>query len=151
MLQKRRDIASLPDGLQAVATDIRKGRAVIRKLNGTKGVFELALPGTALEAADCYGFVTLHIEDNLHSDSYFDTIKAGKKAVVYTFVKNEEWATTEFVGPLVLGDKCAIGYGAEDAGKVIKAVGEVVPVCEVVAVTPAMGGYEEAMITVKLV
>ena len=150
MLQKRRSIASIPDGLQAVSTDIVKGSAVIRKYNATTKVFELALPSTADEAKLIYGFVTLRIDEDVYKDSYYDTIAAGTKAVAYTLVKNEEWATTEFVGNLAVGDKLTVGFTTgTNAGKLIKVTTEG-PMFEVIGVTPAMGGYESAMISFKI-
>lgn len=149
MLQKRRSIASIPDGLMATNAEMKKGSAVIRKLNATTGKYEIALPSTVDEAKDIYGFVTLRIDEDTHKDSYYDTIAKGVKAVVYTSVKNEEWATTEFVGSPAVGTKLVAEFSGEDAGK-LKAVTTEDPMFEVIAVTPAMGGYEEAMISFKI-
>lgn len=149
MLQKRRSTATIPDGLMATKTEMKKGRGVIRKLNATTKQYEIALPSTADEAKDIYGFVTLRIDENVYKESYYDVIPAGTKAVVYTSVKNEEWATTEFVGPLVVGDKAVISFTGADAGKLIKVTTED-PMYEIIAVSPAMGGYEEAMVTFKI-
>lgn len=149
MLQKRRSIASIPDGLMATATEIRKGRGVIRKLNATTKQYEIALPSTAEEAKDIYGFVTLRIDENVYKESYYDLIPAKKKAVVYTAVKNEEWATTEFKGALAVGDKAVISFTGVDAGKLIKVTTET-PMFEIIGTSPALGGYEEAMVTFKI-
>ena len=149
MLQKRRSIASIPDGLMATATDIRKGRAVIRKFNGTTGKYEIALPSTADEAKAIYGFVTLRIDENVYKESHYDLIPAGTKAVVYTSVTNEEWATTEFVGTLAIGDKVVPSFTGGDKGKLMKVTTET-PMYEIIGVSPAMGGYEEAMVTFKI-
>ena len=108
MLQKRRDLASIPDGLGVTAAEITKGRAVVRKF--VDGVYTYAVPASADEAADVYGFITLRIDDNMHADKHYDVIPAGKKAVVYTLVKNNEWATSEFVGSPVKGDKMAVEF-----------------------------------------
>lgn len=147
MLQKHRDTFSLPDGLCKVAEDIKKGSGVVRKL--VSGEYVLALPTTAAEAADFYGFVTLDIESNEHKGSYYDTIPAGKRAVCYTRVPNNEWKTTEFVGDLAIGDKCCIGIST-NAGKVVKAGATDTATLEVIGTIPAMAGYEEAMVIVKI-
>lgn len=148
MLQKRRDLGSIPDGLGVTATALKKGTAVIRKY--ATGVLTYAVPSTADEAKAVYGFITLRIDDSEGTDKSWDTIPAGKKATVYTWVKNNEWATTEFVGSLAVGDKCVIGFTAgTNAGKVIKVTTET-PTLEVVAVSPAKVGYEDALVTVKI-
>lgn len=146
MLQKRRDLGSIPDGLGTTATEMKKGRAVVRKF--VEGVLTYALPATAEEAQNVYGFVTLRIDDKHHTDQYHDMIPAGVKAVAYTLVKHNEWATTEFDGELQLGDKCGIAYEGDKAGKVVKATEN--PLFEVVGVSGAMAGYNEAMVVVKV-
>lgn len=149
MLQKRRDLGSIPDGLCATAVEMTKGRAVIKKFNSSTGVYELALPSTAEEAADIYGFVTLRIDEKEYTDKHHDVIPAGKKAVAYTLVANNEWATSEFVGELVIGDKLCVEYSGADAGKLKKADADTA-LFEVVRTTPAMGGYEDALIDVRV-
>lgn len=148
MLQKRRDLGSMPDGLGVTADAITKGRAVVRKF--AEGVYTYAVPSTADEAKDIYGFVTLRIDDDLYTDKYFDIIPKGVKAVVYTLVKNNEWATSEFVGTLAKGDKCVVEYSGKDAGKLKKASGADTPLFEVMSVSAAMAGYEDALVTVKV-
>lgn len=148
MLQKRRMIASIPDGLCNTNEVIRKGRAVVRKL--VNGAYVYALPATADEAKAVYGFATLRIDEDTHKESYYDSIPAGVKAVVYTLVPNESWATTEFVAPLVVGDKCVVEFAGDNKGKLKKAGDTDTPLFEVVAVTPAMGGYEEALVDVRV-
>ena len=146
MLQKRRDLGSIPDGLGVTATAIRKGTAVTRKF--VNGVYTFAKP-TAKED-EIYGFITLRIDDNEHKDSYYDVIPAGKKVVVYTLVKNNEWATTEFDGTLAIGDKCIVSVASGKQGKLVKAEVSDTPLFEVIGVSNAMAGYEEAMVTVKV-
>lgn len=152
MLQKRRDLASIPDGLGVTATAMVKGTAVVRKI--VNGVITYAKPSTLAEAQDIYGFITLRIDDNDHPDKFYDTIEAGKKATVYTWVKNNEWATTEFVGTLVAGDKCAIDFTEANAGKVRKLDTVTNPtevaLLEVVSVSPAKSGYIDSLLTVKV-
>ena len=147
MLMKHRDLGSMPDGLCRVNADIRKGSGVVRKL--VDGKYVLALPSTADEAKNFYGFVTLDIEFKEHKGSYYDTIAKDSLAVCYTRVQNNEWKTTEFNGELAVGDKCAIGYTGEAAGKVVKVTDDTATM-EVVGLIAAMGGYEEAMVIVKL-
>lgn len=148
-LFKLRDMASIPDGLCRVAQDTVKGSAVIRKVVEGKEV--LALPTTLEEATAFSGFVTLDIEYNEHKGSYYDTIKKGELAVMYTRVPMNEWKTTEFVGEFKIGDKACIGFTDEnDKGKVIKASPETNATLEVVGVIPAMGGYEKAMVAVRI-
>lgn len=148
MLQKGRDTrACLPDGLMKVAQDTVKGRAVVRKL--VDGEFKLVLPSTAEEAKNFYGFVTLDIEFKEHKGSYYDVIKEGTRAVCYTRVKDNEWKTTEFVGELVVGDKCAVAFEGENAGKVVKSESDAT--MEVVGLVGAMAGYEYPMVIVKLI
>lgn len=147
MLQKRRDLGSIPDGLGVTAAEMNKGTAVIRKFVG--GVLTFAKPSSAAEAKDIYGFITLRIDDDLHTDKYHDVIPAGVKAVVYTLVANNEWATTEYTGTLAVGDKCVVEYSGANAGKLKKATSET-PLFEVVAVSPAMAGYNDPMVTVRV-
>lgn len=152
MLQKRRDLGSIPDGLAFTATELVKGTAVVKKYNSTKNRYELAKPSTADEAANIYGFVTLRIDDVYYTDKYYDKIPADVRAVVYTLVANNEWATTEFVGSdLVVGDKLVAEYTGDDAGKLKKAAAGDIALFEVVGMTPAMGGYEDAMIEVRII
>lgn len=147
MLQKHRDIGSLPDGLMAVAQDTVKGSAVVRKL--VDGKYVLALPSSAEEAKNFYGFVTLDIEYREHKGSYYDVIPAGTLAVCYTRVPNNEWKTTEFDGELAIGDKCVISHEGATAGKVVKA-SDANATLEVIGLIGAMAGYEEAMVIVKV-
>lgn len=147
MLQKFRDLGSMPDGLCRVNADIKKGSGVVRKL--VDGKYVLALPSNAEEAKNFYGFVTLDIEYKEHKRSYYDTIEKDSLAVCYTRVKDNEWKTTEFDGELQIGDKCAIGYEGDKAGKVVK-VSDGSETMEVIGLIAAMAGYEEAMVIVKL-
>ena len=147
MLMKHRDQSSIPDGLCRVAQDTKKGSGVIRKLVGGKEV--LALPSSADEAKKFTGFVTLDIEYSEHKGSYYDTIKKGELAVCYTRVPNNEWKTTEFDGELNVGDKCAIGYEGDKAGKVVK-VSDGSETMVVIGKIAAMAGYEYPMVIVRL-
>lgn len=149
MLQKRRTIASIPDGLNATTEKIRKGSVVCRKFNSTTKKFELSLPTTADEAKAVYGFITLRIDEDTHKESYYDDIDAGVKGVVYTLVPNEEWGTTEFDGTIAVGDKLVVSFASGTKGKLV-AAGSNTPQFECVRTTPALGGYEEPMIDVKV-
>lgn len=150
MLQKRRTIASIPDGLCDTAKKIRKGRCVIRKYDTKKKDYVFDLPSSADEAKTVYGFITLRIDEDTHKESYYDDIDAGKKAVVYTLVPNESWGTTEFEGSPVIGDKMIVDSAGENAGKLKVAGSSDTAQFEVVAVYPALGGYEEPMIDVRV-
>ncbi len=147
MLQKRRDLGSIPDGLGVLAEDTIKGTAVVRKI--VNGIVTYAKPATEAEAKNIYGFVTLRIDEKNHPDANYDKMKAGKKAVAYTWVKNNEWATTEFTGDLVVGQKAGIGFTGEDKGKVIAAT-DANATLEVVNVTGAMNTYSAPLVTVKI-
>lgn len=150
MLQKRRMIASIPDGLCKTTSTIKKGSAVVRKLDSTTGEYVYALPASAEEAKDIYGFITLRIDEDTHKDSYYDTIDSGTRAVVYTLVPNESWGTTEFSGTLAVGDKVMASGVTATAGKLVKVGDNDTAQFEVIATYPAMGGYEEAMIDVRV-
>lgn len=150
MLEKDRDFATLPDGCYYLAENMQKGMGACRVLNGDLGKFELRLPTTKEEALNFYGFVTNTIEYKEHKESYYDTLMKGEMAVCYTRVPNNSWKTTEFVGELAIGDKCAIGYESADKGKVRKIKEDETATLEVIATTPAMGGYEYAMVIVRV-
>lgn len=153
MLQKRRDLGSIPDGLGTVEENINKGSAVVRVINADTGEITYKLPSTADEAKNIYGFVTLRIDDKLRTEKFYDVIEAGSKAVCYTLVKNNEWATTEFVGTestLKYGTKLSVGYEGKNKGKLVVASGSDTALFEVVGYTPAMGGYEDPLLTVKV-
>lgn len=63
--------------------------------------------------------------------------------MVYTSVKNEEWATTEFVGPLVAGDKVVAGFDWCCTGKLIKVTTGRSYVHEIIALYLPMGGMKK--------
>lgn len=152
MLQKRRDLGSMPDGLGIVNEDIVKGSLVIRTIE-EDGEVVYKLPSTEDEAKDVYGFVTLRIDDKLRTEKYYDTIEANTRATCYTLVKNNEWATTEFVGTesiLKNGVKLSVGYEGKEKGKLVVATGGSIPLFEVIGYTPAMGGYEDPLLAVKV-
>lgn len=150
MLQKRRDLGSIPDGLCFTAAKTVKGTAVVKKYNSVKNRYELAKPSTADEAANIYGFVTQRIDDVYYTDKYYDEIPADTRAVAYTLVANNEWATTEFVDGLAIGDKATVEYTGSNAGKLKKASTGDIALFEVVNMTPAMGGYEDALVDVRV-
>lgn len=152
MLQKRRDLGSMPDGLGIVNEDIIKGSLVVRTI-ASDGEIVYKLPETEEEASNVYGFVTLRIDDKLRTEKHYDTIEANTRAVCYTLVKNNEWATTEFVGTetaLQSGTKLSVGYEGKEKGKLVVATGSSTPLFEVVCYTPALGGYEDPLLTVKV-
>ena len=139
MLFKHRvTTASMPDGLMACDVELTKGMIVARELAG--GKYKIVLPKSATEV---YGFVTLREDEAVYKASHYDVIPAGKKAVVYTLVKDHEWRTDQFTGELVVGDKVAAGTD----GKLVKASEGF---AEVIGVTKAMAGYENPCVIVKI-
>lgn len=143
MLQKRRDMGSIPDGLCKTAAEMKKGMVVTRKYNSDTKEFELAFPQ---EGDSLYGFVTLRIDEKTHKGSYYDTIPKGVRATCYTLVKHNEWATDQFTGELAVGDKASVGTD----GKLVKQTSPEKAVFEVIGLIPAMGGYEYPMVEVKV-
>lgn len=143
MLQKHRDLGSMPDGLMKTKVEMTKGMAVARKLNAETKQYEICLP----EAGDTiYGFVDARIDEKIYRFSEYDVIPAGKRAVVYTLVKDNEWRTDQFTGELAVGDLCAVGTD----GKLVKTEDATTAVFEIVGVQAAMAGYENAMVVAKV-
>lgn len=149
MLQKHRNKASIPDGLYYPAEDMKKGTAVIRKLDTDKGTFVFAKPSTADEAKSIYGFITRDIRYDDHTKKYYDTCLASELATAYTRVSGESWKTTEFVEDLAVGDLCAVGFESNDAGKVRKTKTGETATMIVLQKTEAFQGYEDPMVTVQ--
>ena len=102
LFKHRVTTASIPDGLMECDVELTKGMIVARKL--VDGKYKIVLPESAKEV---YGFVTLREDEAVYKASHYDAIPAGKKAVVYTLVKDHEWRTDQFEGELVVGDKVA--------------------------------------------
>lgn len=154
MLQKRIDLGSIPYGLAIAGEDLTKGDAVIVKVNS--GVLKAYRPTTQAEADAVMGFVTFRIEEEGKADKDFETLKAGKRVVIYTLVKNNQWATTQFVGTPALGDNLVVGYTAEtDAGKLrALTAGEVTaqrkPMFRTYARYTAGQGYTDPMVEVDV-
>lgn len=140
-LQKHRDLGSMPDGLMKTKVELTKGMAVTRRL--VDGVYEIDLPATG---DTIYGFVDARIDEKVYRFSEYDVIPAGKRAVVYTLVKDNEWRTDQFEGSLVVGDLCAVGTN----GKLVKTSDKEAAVFEIVGVQAAMAGYEKAMVVAKV-
>lgn len=140
MLFKRRDLGAMPDGLMKASVELTKGMLVQRKL--VDGEYVIALPEAN---ATVYGFVTLREDEAVYKISHYDKIEAGKRAVVYTLVKDNEWATDQFEGELTVGSLAKAGTN----GKVVAASKEDA-LFEVIEVTEAMAGYENALVTVKV-
>lgn len=140
MLQKRRDLGTMPDGLMKASVELTKGMIVQRKL--VDGEYVIALPE---EGKPVYGFVTLRDDEAVYKLSSYDQIEKGKRAVVYTLVKDNEWATDQFEGELKIGDLVAAGTN----GKLV-AAGDSNAIMEVIGVSKAMAGYEFPMVTVKV-
>lgn len=140
MLAKVRDLGSMPDGLMKASVELTRGMIVQRKL--VDGAYVIALPEAG---ASVYGFVTLREDESIYARSYYDTIEVGKRAVVYTLVKDNEWATDQFTGTLNIGDKVEAGTD----GKLVKATGDEA-IAEVIGVAKAGAGYEKATVIVKI-
>lgn len=118
MLVKRIDSGSIPVGLYEAGEDLVKGRAVVLK-NG-----KVFLPSSADDLKNLMGFVTLVIDEAGGGDiANHDTIKDGKKCVVYSLIKNNIWGTTEFSGTLKNGDMLTVDY-TTNKGKLVKVIGE---------------------------
>jgi hypothetical protein len=154
MLQKRIDLGSQPFGLAIAGEDIVKGSAVVVKV--VDGELKAFLPTTEAEANAVKGFATFRIEEEGKADKDFDVIKAGKRLVIYTLVKDNMWATTEFTGTLSADDNLVVGYDAttaKDAG-ILRALSEAevtakrVPQFKVFASNEAGNCYSEAMVEV---
>ena len=140
-LLKRRDLGTMPDGLMKASVELTKGMLVQRKL--VDGEYVIALPESGKPV---YGFVTLREDEAVYKISHYDKIEAGKRAVVYTLVKDNEWATDQFAEGLAMGDLAKAGTD----GKVVKASSAEDALFEVIEVTEAMAGYENALVTVKV-
>lgn len=149
MLQKRIDLGSIPFGLARAGEDIVKGSAVVVRLVG--GELKAFYPTTEAEANAVKGFATFRIETNDKSDKDHDVVKAGGWVVIYTLVKNNQWATTQMDGTVAKGDNLVVGFGANDKGKLRR-----LSAAEVTAnrkaqfnaydVTTAGAGYTDAMV-----
>ena len=114
MLVKRIDLGSIPMGLYDAGEELIKGRAVVLKEG------KLFHPSTVKEANAVLGFCTHRIEVKSGGDiADHDTIPMGKKAVVYTLVKNNMWGTTEFVGSPEAGDELSVAFAGTDKGKLV--------------------------------
>lgn len=146
MLRKHRDLGSMPDGLMKAKEDLVKGMIVARTLD--EGEYKIAKPADT-KGTGVYGFVTLREDEAVYKESYYDEIKAGQRAVVYTLVKDNEWATDQFEGELSslkVGDKMF----ANTSGKLAKVVSGETALFELIDKQDAMAGYENAMVIVKV-
>lgn len=146
MLRKYRDLGTMPDGLMKAKEDLVKGMIVARTLD--EGSYVITKPKDT-KGTGVYGFVTLREDEAVYKESYYDDIKAGQRAVVYTLVKDNEWATDQFEGELsslTVGDKMF----ANTTGKLKKVATTETPIVEVIDTQEAMAGYEKAMVVVKV-
>lgn len=144
MLHSVRTIATIPDGLMKAKVKLVRGMIVSRVLEN--GEFKIALP-TGANDTGIYGFVTLREDEAIYSRAYYDEIAADRRAVVYTLVKNEEWATDQVEGfeALNIGDKLVAGAN----GKLV--AGETgTYVFEVIGKRKAFAGYENDTVIVKV-
>lgn len=152
MLQKRIDLGSQPFGLAIAGEDLVKGTAVVLKNEG--GQMKAYAPATQGEADAVVGFVTFRIEEAGGADKDFDVIKAGKRLVVYTLVKNNMWGTTQFVDHenVKAGAGLVVDFSAENKGKLrlpTPTTEDARPrLFEVYAKNVAGAGYTDAMVDV---
>lgn len=150
MLQKRIDLGSQPFGLAIAGEDIVKGSAVIVKT--VNGELHALLPKTEEEAKSVKGFATFRIETIEGGDKDHDVIKKGKRLVIYTLVKDNMWATTEFVGTVAQDQELTVGFSAGvDAGKLRAITGSEVAQFRVYDTSNAGEGYTDAMVDVFVV
>lgn len=147
-LQKRRDLASMPDGLMDTSVEVTKGMIVTRVFNADTGEFEIALPKT--EDDVIYGFVTLRQDSTEKPSDEYDKIDAGIKAVVYTLVRDNEWATDQFTGALEIGDLAMIDVANPGKIKKCDEANKAKALFQVTEFIPAMQGYKYDMVTVKV-
>lgn len=107
MLQKRIDNGSIPYGTAIAGEAIVKGSLV--KIVITDGV-ETAMLVDAAEEALAVGFAYKVVTSDLGTIKDNDTIALGERFVIYTLVKNNVWATTQFVANagLIAGASCSI-------------------------------------------
>lgn len=146
MLRKYRDLGSMPDGLMKAKEDLVKGMIVAREKVGEE--YQIAKPKDT-DGVGVYGFVTLREDEAVYKESHYDTIEKGKRAVVYTLVPNNEWATDQFEGDvktLKIGDQMF----ANTTGKLKKVTSSETALFEVIGTQEAMAGYENAMVIVKV-
>lgn len=146
MLRKYRDLGSMPDGLMKTNVEVTKGMIVARKL--VDGEYKIALPEDTT-GAGVYGFVTLREDEAVYKESYYDVIPKDTRAVVYTLVVDNEWATDQFedtYSSLAIGDKLF----ANTTGKLKKVTASETPLFELIGKQDAMAGYENAMLIVKV-
>ena len=146
MLQKRIDTGSIPFGLAVAGEDIVKGSAVVVK--NVEGVLTATYPTTADEAKAVKGFATLRIDTKEGADKDHDVIKKGQRLVIYTLVKDNMWATTQFTGVIAAGDGLAVGYETGDKGKLRKIKDLEVAQFEAYEKFEAGAGYTDEMLEV---
>ncbi len=115
MLVKRIDLGSIPLGIYETGEDIEKGRAVVLKSG------KIHKPSTKAEAESALGFATLAIDDMSGGDVVdHNTVKSGKKVIVYTLVSSDMWGTTEFVSGISDGDDICVSYESGKEGMLVK-------------------------------
>lgn len=146
MLRKVRDLGTMPDGLMKANVDLVRGMIVSRKL--VSGEYKIVLPENTT-GEGVYGFVTLREDEAVYKESHYDKIAKDTRAVVYTLVKDNEWATDQFEDSfesLNVGDKLF----ANTTGKLKKVSSGETALFELIGKQPAMAGYENAMLIVKV-
>lgn len=145
MLQKRIDNGSIPYGTAIAGEAIVKGSLV--KITLVDGV-ETAWLADATEFADVLGFAYKVVTTDEGTIKSNDTIALGERLVVYTLVKNNVWATTQFVADagLVAG---ALATIADDGKIKIKATEDTARFV-VFQLQAAGEAYNDAMLNVRV-
>lgn len=149
MLQKRIDLGSQPFGLAVAGEDIVKGSAVVVKV--VDGELKAFYPTSVDEADEVKGFATFRIESSEGADKDHDVIKKGQRFTIYTLVKDNMWATSQFIGTPAKGAELVVGYGEDDKGKLrVKSAEEADRNAQftVYEVGTAGAGYTDALIDV---
>lgn len=147
MLAKIRDLGSMPDGLMKAKVKLQRGMIVARTLESNE--FKITLPSDTA-GTDVYGFVTLREDEAVYARSYYDEIREGARAVVYTLVKDNEWATDQIkegeFASLAIGDKM---YANTD-GTLGKVSSGEKALFQVIGKKSAGAGYEKDTVIVKV-
>lgn len=113
MLEKRIDIGSFAFGLADAGEDLTKGDAVVVRADG-----KAYRPTTQAEADSVKGFAYLVPDQWEGPIKDYETIVTGKKVMIYTLVRNNRWATTQFIGTPAIATDLVVGFVTNtDSGK----------------------------------
>lgn len=141
MLQKRIDIGYIAIGTAIASVAMNKGTVVvIQYVGGVEKAIPCALSTTA--GVKGFAFKTVRNDEGTYKDN--DTIAIGERMTVCSLVRGNVWATTEFTGAFVAGDKLAIVDGK------LVAVAAGVAMFEVVETEAAGRVYTDALLNVRV-